>query len=291
MMDQKDHALRWGAERRLEFIEFCIYWEGSLNRTEIMERFNVSTPQASSDISLYQKIVPENILYDSSLKKYIGTPNFKPFFLRPNAERYLAQLRGIADGIIEQEETWIHNVPTSDAMVIPQRQVDPNVLKGILKAVRKNQSVEILYHSMNPECPEPVWRRITPHAFGFDGIRWHIRAFCHLGNQFKDFVLTRCYNIQNYDIAGSLGSNDLRWNSFFEVILEPHPKLSEGHRRAIALDYCMDDGRLILSVRKALLFYFDKRMRLDLGVNDFGHGNVIVANRNEYDDVLLELKS
>ena len=54
MTDNKDH-FRWGAERRLEFIEFCIYWEGAVNRADIMAHFNVSTPQASADLSLYQK--------------------------------------------------------------------------------------------------------------------------------------------------------------------------------------------------------------------------------------------
>ena len=288
MTDNKDH-FRWGAERRLEFIEFCIYWEGAVNRADIMAHFNVSTPQASADLSLYQKNAPDNIFYDSSLKKYVATPNFYPQFLKPNAERYLAQLRGIADGIIEQEDTWIHHVPNSDAMVIPQKKVEPNILKGLLTAVRKEQSVEILYQSMNPQCPEPVWRRITPHAFGFDGIRWHVRAFCHLGNKFKDFVLSRCYGTKDHEVAGALANRDSRWNTFFEVIIEPNQKLSEGHKRAVAIDYCMHDGRLVLPIRQALLFYFDKRMRFDLGTNDLGHGNIVVANRSDYDLALIEV--
>jgi hypothetical protein len=27
--------------------------------------------------------------------------------------------------------------------------------------------------------PEPTWRRTSPHAFGNDGRRWHVRAYCH----------------------------------------------------------------------------------------------------------------
>ncbi|MCB1658979.1 MAG: WYL domain-containing protein [Pseudomonadales bacterium] len=282
MSDNIDHLVRWGAERRLEFIEFCIFWEGYIRRSDITARFNVSVPQASSDLTLYQKITPDNIRYDSSLKRYVATESFKSYFLKPNAERYLVQLRGIADGMIEQEDTWISHLPNSDALIIPQKKVDPEILRDLLVAIRKKQSIDILYQSMNPSCPEPMWRRITPHAFGFDGIRWHVRAFCHLGNMFKDFVLSRCYGVKDYDIAGELSDKDTQWNTFFEVIISPHPNLSEGHQHAIAIDYCMENNRLILPIRQALLFYFNKRMQLDLETNDFGHKQICVLNKSEY---------
>jgi predicted DNA-binding transcriptional regulator YafY len=32
---------------------------------------------------------------------------------------------------------------------------------------------------------------LTPHAFGYDGFRWHTRAFCHTDRKFKDFLLPR----------------------------------------------------------------------------------------------------
>ena len=38
---------------------------------------------------------------------------------------------------------------------------------------------------------EPQERFISPHAFGYDGVRWHVRAFCHLRDGFRDFVLGR----------------------------------------------------------------------------------------------------
>ena len=33
---------------------------------------------------------------------------------------------------IYKTDTWIHHVPNSDAMVIPQKKVEPNILKGLL---------------------------------------------------------------------------------------------------------------------------------------------------------------
>ena len=39
--------LKWGVERRLEFIEFRLFWEGGVNRADLIEMFGVSVPQAS----------------------------------------------------------------------------------------------------------------------------------------------------------------------------------------------------------------------------------------------------
>jgi len=49
-VDEKPN-LRWGVERKLEFIEFRLFWEGSVNRSDIIETFNVSVNQASTDLN------------------------------------------------------------------------------------------------------------------------------------------------------------------------------------------------------------------------------------------------
>jgi hypothetical protein len=45
-------------ETRLEFIEFRLFWEGVLNRADIIDYFGVSVPQASNDLSRYQELAP-----------------------------------------------------------------------------------------------------------------------------------------------------------------------------------------------------------------------------------------
>jgi hypothetical protein len=34
--------LRWGVEQRLEFIEFRLFWEGHVNRSDVMTQFGLS---------------------------------------------------------------------------------------------------------------------------------------------------------------------------------------------------------------------------------------------------------
>ena len=70
-MDEAASELRWGVERRLEFIEFRLYWEGRINRADIVDQFGVSVPQASKDLSRYQELAPDNIAYDRREKRLL----------------------------------------------------------------------------------------------------------------------------------------------------------------------------------------------------------------------------
>ena len=50
-MDNDRAELRWGVEQRLEFIEFRLFWEGHVNRSDLMDQFGVSVNQASTDLN------------------------------------------------------------------------------------------------------------------------------------------------------------------------------------------------------------------------------------------------
>lgn len=281
-------GLRWGPEKRLEFIEFRCFWEGGIRRGDIMDRFGVSVPQASNDLSLYQKMEPENLRYDTREKRYVPTASFRPRFLNPSANRYLAQIKSLADDVIGLEETWISHAPPTDSLPIPFRSIKPSVLKVMVGLIRGRQSAEIYYQSMSSQRTESIWRRITPHAFGSDGLRWHVRAFCHLDGTYKDFILSRCEDIRHEGPAGGLDIKDKDWNSFFDVILCPNPDLSEPQRRTVALDYAMTDGRISMPIRHAMLYYFQKRLRLDVpsGADRPAEKPVVVENWEEFKSIL-----
>ncbi|HLV59844.1 MAG TPA: hypothetical protein VKY51_00415, partial [Fredinandcohnia sp.] len=100
-------SVRWGIERRLEFIEFRLFWDGHVNRSDLMAAFGISINQASADLNRYLGMAPGNMVYDKSARTYVRGDRFEPLFLRPDPARYLSQLRSISDGIATQEETWI----------------------------------------------------------------------------------------------------------------------------------------------------------------------------------------
>jgi len=63
--------LRWGIEQRLEFIEFRLFWEGHVNRSDLMEQFGLSVNQASADLNRYIGFAPDNMVYDRSARTYV----------------------------------------------------------------------------------------------------------------------------------------------------------------------------------------------------------------------------
>lgn len=281
-MSDATPKMKWGTERRLEFIEFRVFWDGGVNRSDLTERFGVSVPQASTDLSLYQKLAPDNLVYDASEKRYTASSSFAPQFLNPSADAYLAQLRSVTEGLIDPADTWLQRVPSIDAMPIPMRRIEPAVLQSMLAVMRGRRSIEIKYLSMSALRTGEMWRRITPHAFGFDGVRWHARAFCHIDGRFKDFVLSRCRATREPGAPGASHEEDRDWNEHFEVRLIPNPRLGATQQRTVAFDYAMSEAGISLPVRRALLYYFYRRLGLDYIVldPDPNRSPVVVANRD-----------
>lgn len=159
-------------------------------------------------------------------------------------------------------ESWIANPPVTDIAITPKRDINTNVLRSVLEAVRDRRSIEVLYQSMSKQRPDPVWRRITPHAFGYDGFRWHARAFCHIDGKFKDFLLPRALEARGAGEPGPAGDQDRLWQEYFSFEIVPHPDLTPSQQIVVAKDYGMTDGKCVLSVRYAMLFYVLRRLGL-----------------------------
>ena len=92
-MDNDKSELRWGVAQLLEFIEFRLFWEGHVNRSDLMEQFGLSVNQASADLNRYIGFVPDNMVYDKSARTYVRGTEYAPHFLKPDASRHLAQIR------------------------------------------------------------------------------------------------------------------------------------------------------------------------------------------------------
>lgn len=256
-----ESGLRRGVESRLEFIEFRLFWEGHVNRSDIVETFGVSINQASADLNRYLGLAETNMAYDKSARTYVRSSSFKPIFHKPDAERYLTQIRSIADGIITPDDAWIGSVPGFARAPTPARGVSAPILRAVVTAIKRKEALEVLYQSMS--SPDPSWRWIAPHALVFDGFRWHARAHCVRSGEFKDFVLSRIGETRASKVSEGTDSRDRDWLSDIDLVIAPHPELSVGQRKAIELDYAMEGGRATIPVKRALLYYALKRLGLD----------------------------
>lgn len=272
--------LRWGVEQRLEFIEFRLFWEGHVNRSDLMDQFGVSVNQASIDLNRYIGLAPDNMVYDKSARTYVRGSNFKPQFLEPDASRYLAQLRSVADGILDREDSWIADLPPYASAPTPVRDVNPVTLRSVVGAIRRSEAIEVQYQSLS--SPEPRWRWIAPHAIAFDGFRWHARAFCLTDESFKDFLLSRILDIRGSRESDTSAENDRDWHSEVTLEVAPHPDLSETQAKVIALDYGMRAGKGKIMVRRALLYYALRRLGLDTdpGARKPQDQQIVLLNRD-----------
>jgi predicted DNA-binding transcriptional regulator YafY len=252
--------VRWSVERRLELIEFRLHWEGRLNRRDLIDGFGISAQQASADIARYEELAPGNMAYDTSTKTYVRSKKFKPALIDPTASDYLNELRLVAEGL--SQAPWISDALPVGLMPTHARAIDSKRLRDVLSAIRGGEAIEILYQSFSKSDPE--WRWIAPHALGFDGIRWHARAWCLRSDMFKDFSLARIQGTRDTKPFPLDPKSDRDWLENVDITVVPDPALSAAQRKAIELEYGMKDGRLKIPVRRAFLTYALRRLGLDV---------------------------
>ncbi len=262
---QPTRDLAWSALQRLQFIEFRLLWEGHVNRSDLIAAFSISVPQSTLDFREYMDRAPENMDYDKRRRHYFPTNTFEPVFISGSAEGYLSQL--VAMGISGEEQSHpglIGATPPFDILPSPERRVDQDTLQQLLRSIRENYSLEIHYQSLSTATPG--WRRITPHALASDGLRWHVRAYCHVKEQFRDFVLGRIMGIRGEQPSEVQGTADTEWNEIIKVAIAPNPALTDDQQKIIERDYAMKRGKAMIAVRRSLLFYLKRRLGIGEGL-------------------------
>ena len=288
-LEVKQSAGRWSQERRLEFIDFRLRWEGRLNRSDLTSFFGISVPQASLDIARYLELAPHNAVYDRSERVYTPTLSFVALFPSNDAARYLNELLGRATGIVQAELSFLGWAPAAAVAPSPSRAVAADTLRVLLDAIRRESAVTVRYQSMSSVAP--IERDINPHALAHDGLRWHVRAYCNSRQQFLDFVIARILesapSSRPVEKKGKGSADDFAWHRTVNLVLAPNPELSPAHQRVIELDYEMTGGQTVVECRHALLFYALKRLALldDLPITASAQ-HLVLKNRTEVEPLL-----
>lgn len=280
-MSSHNHHANWAKEKRYEFIDFRLFWHGKVNRADLEENFGISTQQASLDINTYLKLAPNNLTYDKSKRTYVRGANFKALVQDITASTYLRQILAINEDVVRLDQVWLQQLPAFGATPTPIRTINAEILRDVLEAIEAGNGLRIKYQSMSSAHPSS--RIIDPHAIGFDGFRWHARAFCRKDQLFKDFVVARMTKVEPAGPAASMSKEDQDWNSFVTLEISPHPELSAGQSKAIAMDYGMTRGKLKIPVRQALLYYTLKRLGLDTdpAARKPAQQQIVLNNRSE----------
>lgn len=282
------HAATWSQTRRLQFIDFRLRWDGQINRADLTAFFGMSVPQASLDLAKYLDAAPSNLAYDRSSKTYVAAPGFSPLYSCSSAERYLNDLAAVTMGVTDPQTSFVGWKPDVELAPRPFRSVDEATLIRVVQAMKARRRITVRYQSIREA--EPLERQLSPHAFGHDGFRWHVRAYCHLRKRFQDFVVGRIADIRLDAVAGFPSEEDSQWHRKLELVLVPNEQLALGAQRTIEMDYGMVNGETRFKCRHALLFYALRSLRLDVAGREPAQAQqVVLKNRAELEPFINEV--
>ena len=280
-MDKDAEQLRWGVRRRLEFIDFRLFWDGRFNRRDMAETFGISPQQASADIGQYEQVAPNNLAYDRAEKVYKCTEHFTPAFVGRTIERYLLQLVAIENQWMRPEDTWFDAIPPVEVVTLGRRATDPTVLLRVLEAVRNQLEIDIEYASLTGSTRPS--RTIAPHALTHSAGRWYVRSWSRDHNDFRDYNLNRISVVGDSRPSSIDSALDFEWVHEMNLVILPNPSLPRERQVAIANEFGMTDGCLVRRCRLSLSYYLMSEYNLDVepGVLKPEKQQIILQNRDE----------
>ena len=72
--------MKYAMEQRLRMIDFLVDTYGYINRSVIMDYFDVGSATVTRDSTEYQNIRPDNLIYSVKEKRYYKSNNFERLF-------------------------------------------------------------------------------------------------------------------------------------------------------------------------------------------------------------------
>ncbi|SDJ26356.1 Predicted DNA-binding transcriptional regulator YafY, contains an HTH and WYL domains [Ferrimonas sediminum] len=260
--------IKWDQQLRFRHIEIIALWEGRLTTKHLCQSFGMGRQQASRDINRYLSLAPTALKYDTRLKGYKPSAYFKPRFSQGEFSEYLQLLAEQQQLQRSGFELLELNRAATELVAIPERYVDPAVVRLLLTAAKGATRVKVQYASI--ATGQINERLFVPHTLVHDGFRWHLRGYCEHHKRYLDLVLSRIRGLPKllYRSDHSQGC-DLDWNQWLELTIVPNPIFSAAQQEVIAIDYGMEAGSLSITCRKALADYHLRRLQISTPIQAF----------------------
>ena len=116
------------------------------------------------------------------------------------------------------------------------------------------------------------------------GRRWWVNFQCRLT------LLARITKTGDSRKGLNLSRKDEEWNSVCEIVLAPHSGLSQSQKDVIEADYKMENGCLVLKVRKALIPYLLQRLNLAMAGENPTSKQIEIVNQEDIQEALSFLR-
>jgi hypothetical protein len=227
-----------------------------------MEGFGISAAQATSDLQRYFELNEGACFYSTNRKRYEANQEMRCVLHQPILEEGLTLAFGEMVGERwQRDRVWTRGKPgLLGAVNLPSRNGTPWVERVMVLAAQEMRRVRVKYVSVN--SGKSRWREMVPRSFGWDGRRWHARAFCLENNDWRDFVLGRMAEAEWPGKAVEV-PDDGAWDRWVVVTLKVNPELDAVQRRALRMDYELESDVLEIRVREAMRPYLLAEMFLE----------------------------
>ena len=238
---------------RLRYIEFSLKFLGVFSRADLIERFGIGTAAASRDIAKYKELAPQNFDHSSNSRNFALNNNWKSLFEFESSE-VLNQLTG-------------RTLHTTNRIYISNDILDmidsPNIelVAAISRAIFNKKAIEVDYFSKSSGLSTKI---IVPHAFVYNGTRWHMRGYDRKRERFADFVISRFQAARSSDVDvydNERQKQDDQWNRIVKLEIIPHPDFS--NPEALANEFNMKNGVLEKRVRASSVGYYLQKLYVD----------------------------
>jgi hypothetical protein len=244
------------SQQRLRGMEVLLRWEGALDNARLREVFGVQAVQASRLLSSFLAAHGADVTRASPHAPIAPTEDFAPRYAGPSPDEYLGLVTAASPRDVApfMEDLRLDLAPISSATFSLAAQ-----------ACRGARGLRIHYRSLaNPSGEE---RLVFPHALVRAARRWHLRAWCVLRQDFRDFALGRISSASLEELAPPVeASSDKEWSSFSKLIVIAHPGLSSAQARLLQDEYLGGAVERTVTVRKALVSYTLQDLRLAVDV-------------------------
>lgn len=243
--------------RRYAFLETRIHWAGGVTAGEIGEAFGISRQSAQAVIKAYKALMPGNIRYDDRVRRHVAQPGFTLGFVREGSGPFLDYLRG--QGLIGRylEDIEWSEIPFYDADRVTRPILNDEMVREALLGLYRRRTVAIHYSSKN----RAILRTISPHHLVFASNRYHLRAYCHLRHEYRDFALSRVAWAQLDDAEWVSAEGDEDWHAYVELAFRVNPVLPQEVRVALQKDYGLGVTQLLEKrVRVANRYYCEREL-------------------------------
>lgn len=250
----------WAARERLRRVEFLLWWRGWIGRQDLVEVFGISPAQASGDLQRYAGINAGAMIYQTSRKRYEAVEGMMCVLHEPAFEEAVRVFLGGNGGRAGWSDEAISEARLA-VIALPKRRIDVGIARRILMALLEKRSVRVRYVSVNSATDE--WRELVPGGLGWDGRRWHLRAWCMTRQDWRDFVLGRMVAVEWPGAVSGELPDDTDWLTFDTVKLRINPELSGEQREALRMDYDLAGETLEIRVRRSMAPYLLAGMFID----------------------------